>query len=232
MPEQPDSTTTATDAQWDLPDTDICSAARQLVIDVSPAALSNHCVRSYLFGRELGAADGVCSGADYDDETLFLACMLHDLGVTEYGRGDQRFEVDGADAAAGFLRERGVDDDRVTTVWQSIALHSSIGLADRFGVVPRLAHLGISLDVDGMARDSLPPGFADRVVAAWPRHDLGYALAEAIARDTKTNPRKAPPFSLPAHLHEVFNGPSISFLDVVANSGWGDRPPGAESTTS
>ncbi|WP_371287046.1 HD domain-containing protein [Mycobacterium sp. PS03-16] len=59
---------------------------------MSPEYLANHCVRSYLFGRELAAAEGL----DYDDEDLFLACILHDLGVTGHGRGEQRFEVDGA----------------------------------------------------------------------------------------------------------------------------------------
>ena len=47
---------------------------------------------------------------------------------------------------------------------------------------------------------------------------------EDIARDTRMNPMKAPPFSFPAHLHEAINGSSIRFFDVVANSGWGDKP--------
>jgi hypothetical protein len=211
-------------ASWDLPDSDICSAALQLMLDVSPPFLANHCVRSYLFGRELAATDGLRGGADYDDELVFLVCVLHDLGVTDYGLADQRFEVDGADAAARFLRESGISDDRVTTVWQSIALHTSVGLAERFGTVQNLAYLGISLDVNGIQKDLLPIGFAARVHTAWPRHDLGYAIAEAIASGTRSNPTKAPPFSFPAHVHEVINGPSLKFLDVVANSGWGDRP--------
>ena len=83
-------------AEWNLPDSDICSAAMKLAIDVSPAFIANHCVRSYLFGRELAAADGQRAGVDYDDELVFLSRLLHDLGVTAHGGGDQRFEVDGA----------------------------------------------------------------------------------------------------------------------------------------
>jgi hypothetical protein len=195
-----------------------------LVRTVSPAFLTNHCVRSYLFGRELAAGKGQRGSADYDDESLFLACILHDLGVTDYADGDQRFEVEGADAAAQFLRERGMPDGRVTTVWQAIALHTSLGLAQRFGTVQELAFRGISLDVDGIEKNSLSAGFADRVHAGWPRHDLGYAIAESIAAGTRANPTKAPPFSFPAHLHEAINGTSIAFLDVVASNGWGDQP--------
>lgn len=211
-------------AQWNLPDSDICSAALQLASDVSPEFITNHCIRSYLFARELAAARGLRSDVDYDDESVFLSCMLHDLGVTDYGGGDQRFEVEGADAAARFLREQGVSDDRVTTVWQSIALHTSVGLAERFGLEHSLSHLGISLDVDGIDKDLLSAGFADRVHRAWPRHDLGYAIAEAIARDIQSNPLKGPPFTFPAHIHQLVNGPSVTFFDVVRNSGWGDRP--------
>jgi hypothetical protein len=211
-------------AHWDLPDSRVCSAAWQLAFDVSPAFLANHCVRSYLFARELAAAQGVRGGIEYDDEIVFLSCILHDLGVTNYGGGDQRFEVEGADAAAKFLRLHGVSEDRITPVWQSIALHTSVGLAHRFGPEQSVTFLGISLDINGLDKHVLPAGFAERVHAAWPRHDLGYAIAEDIARDIRANPIKAPPFSFPAHLHEVINGSSIRFLDVVANSGWGDRP--------
>jgi len=218
-----DETTTDT-AQWELPDTAICSAAYQLAKDVSPVFLHNHCVRGYLFARELAAAEGLRAGADYDEEVVFLASVLHDLGLTAYGDGDQRFEVEGADAAARFLREQGLSEDHVTTVWQSIALHTSIGLGHRFGTEHAVCHSGIDMDVSGAQKDRLPEGFADRVHASWPRYDLGFAITEAIARGTAANPVKAPPFSFPAHIHQLVNdAPSISFADVVTNAGWGDR---------
>lgn len=211
-------------ARWGLPNSDICSAAMRLLFDVSPVFLANHCVRSYLFARELAAAKGLRNDVDYDDEIVFLTCILHDLGATEYGGGDQRFEVDGADAAVRFLRERGIADERASTVWQSIALHTSIGLADRFGPEQAVSHFGISLDVGGAERDLLPPGFAERVLDVWPRHDLGYAIAGVIARDIQANPMKGPPFSFPAHVHALVNRTSITFFDVLENSGWGDQP--------
>src|SRR3954447_9092396 len=114
--------------------------------------------------------------------------------------------------------------DRATTVWHSIALHTSVGLANRFGPEQSVSHLGISFDINGMEKNQLSHGFAARVHAAWPRHDLGYAIAELIAQGTRSNPMKAPPFSFPAHLHAVINGTSIAFLDLVKNSGWGDQP--------
>ena len=49
-------------------------------------------------------------------------------------------------------------------------------------------------------------------------------IAELIAAGTQANPSKAPPFSFPAHLHEVVNGESMTFLDVVQVAPWGDQP--------
>ncbi|MGE2722180.1 HD domain-containing protein [Mycolicibacterium celeriflavum] len=211
-------------ARWGLPDSETCSAALRFVFEVSVDFLANHCVRSYLFAREIAAAHGMRSGTDYDDELVFLACLLHDLGVTHVGKGDQRFEVDGADAAAAFLRRHGLTDERIVTVWQAIALHTSVGLANRFGPEQSVTFNGIALDINGVDKHLLSPVFVDRVHAAWPRHDLGYAIADAIVRDVRANPMKAPPLSFPAHLNELLNGPSISFFDLVSGSGWGDQP--------
>lgn len=208
---------------WDLPDTAICSAAFTLARDVSPDFLHNHCVRGYLFGRELAATRGLRADVDYDEEVVFLASVLHDLGITAYGGGDQRFEVDGADAAARFLSAQGLRQDRVTVVWQAIALHTSVGLGHRFGTEHAICHSGIDMDISGAQKDLLPPGFADRVHAAWPRHNVGYAITAAIGRDTQANPTKAPPFSFPAHVHQLVNAaPPVTFSDVVAAAGWGD----------
>ncbi|MCU1697509.1 MAG: phosphohydrolase [Mycobacterium sp.] len=210
----------------DLPDSDIASAAKEFVFDVSPAFVANHSVRSYLFARELAAVKGFRSDVDYDDELVFLSCVLHDLGATDHANGDQRFEVDGADAAARFLRDRGVQEDRVTTVWQAIALHTSVGIAHRFGAVHAITHLGIGTDIVGTDRDMLAPGFADRVHASWPRHDLGYALTEVIARQVEANPAKGHPMTFPGHMHHLMYPatPAVTFLDVVGASGWNDQP--------
>ncbi|CAA0134835.1 Uncharacterised protein [Mycolicibacterium vanbaalenii] len=212
----------------DLPDTDVATAARRLVETVSPDFVYNHSVRSYVFARELASDAGLRAGADYDDELLFLACVLHDLGVTDHANGSQRFEVDGADAAAAFLREQGVDAARTATVWNAIALHTSPGLAHRFGAIEGLAQQGIAVDIVGQGRERLRPGFAARVHATWPRHDLGYALAREIARQVHDNPAKGAPLTFPAHLHQLFYPDSggLAWFDLVEAAGWNDRPTG------
>lgn len=211
-------------AQWHFPDSDVASAALRLLYDVSPEFIANHTVRCYVFARELAAVKGLRAGTDYNDETVFLSSVLHDLGLTKYGRGEQRFEVDGADAAARFLREHDLAEDQITTVWQAIAVHTSLGLAPRFGSDHAVTHFGISLDIDGSEKGLLPVGFADRVHAAWPRHNLDYAISSLIAQGIAENPRKGPPFTFPAHVYHLNGGPQLTFEDVINNSGWGDQP--------
>ena len=211
-------------AEFGLPDSPVSVAARQLVRDVSPGFVYNHAVRSYLFARELSAADGIPD--HHDDELLFLTCVLHDLGVTEYANTDQRFEADGADAAARFLHTYGVEPARVETAWTAIALHTSVGLAHRFSPLAAVAQMGIGTDIVGTHTRQLPERFADRVHAAWPRHDLGYALAATIAEQAQRNPAKAPPMSFPAHLHQLMypTRSAATWFDVVDTAGWNDRP--------
>ena len=217
-----------------LPDSDIACAARQFLFNVSPVPVAHHSVRSYLFARELATAKGLHPDVDYDDELVYLSCVLHDLGVTDYANGDQRFEVDGADAAVRFLCGEGVQEARVTTVWQAIALHTSIGLAHRFGAVHAVAQMGIAADIVGAERQLLPTGFADAVHAEWPRYDIGYALAELIARQVEDNPAKGPSLTLPGHLHQLYypTTPAVTWFDIVRAAGWNDQPGAAGSAES
>jgi HD domain-containing protein len=216
----PDDTSAA---RFGLPDSALAIAARQLSYDVSPEVIYNHTVRSYLFARELLTANGLPD--DHDDELLFLTCVLHDLGATDHANHEQRFEVDGADAAARFLREHDVDETRIEAAWTAIALHTSVGVAHRFGPIPAAAQMGISTDIVGALRHALPEGYADRVHAAWPRYDLGYALVEVIAGQADRNPAKAPPLSFPAHVHGLLfpAQEAATWFDLVESAGWNDR---------
>ncbi len=91
------------------PDTEMCVAAMELARDHSPPFLFNHVMRTFAFGRDAG----VMQGAQYDAEMLFLGSVLHDLGLVERFIGEDRFEIDGADAAASFLSRQGYSDRKI-----------------------------------------------------------------------------------------------------------------------
>ena len=68
--------------------------------------------------------------------------------------------------------------------------------------------------------------FADRAHASWPRHAVGYALAEVIARQVEDNPLKGPPLTFPDHLHQLMyrTQPPATWFDLVRAAGWDDQP--------
>jgi hypothetical protein len=93
--------------------------------------------------------------------------------------------------------------------------------------------MGIAADIVGADSHLLPSGFADRVHASWPRHDLGYALAELIADQVEANPEKGPPMTFPHHLHQLMYPmrPQVTWFDVVGAAGWNDQPRQSRSTS-
>ncbi|MFJ5546275.1 HD domain-containing protein [Streptomyces sp. NPDC093225] len=211
---------------FDLPRTELAARALRYAEEAEPPVIFRHSVRSYLFARALADHHGMKAGADFDDELMFLGCVLHDLGLSEQGNGHQRFEVDGADLAARFLREQGVDEEAVTVVWDAIALHTSEGIASRKGPEIALAHAGITVDVLGRGKELLPDGFADHVHAAFPRADLAYAITDVILRQVLDDPAKAGPLSFPGQLlrSHVPAGTLPDWHDLIDAAGWGDRP--------
>jgi len=64
--------------------------------------LFNHVMRSWLFGILL--SEDVKPSPD--PELLAVSTVLHDLGLTEHYMAEERFEVDGANAARAFMKER------------------------------------------------------------------------------------------------------------------------------
>jgi len=76
-----------------LPGTPLAGEVLELVRSNASAVVLNHSVRSYLFGRLLAPHRGVELGRDVSDDLLFYSCVLHDMGLTEMGNRQQRFEV-------------------------------------------------------------------------------------------------------------------------------------------
>lgn len=78
-----------------IPDSGVARDAVALAREVSSPMLFNHVMRSFVFGKLVGARETVV----VDDEVVFLSTTLHDLGLTGHAAGPRRFEIEGADAA-------------------------------------------------------------------------------------------------------------------------------------
>jgi hypothetical protein len=123
---------------------------------------------------------------------------MHDPGLGTSAPGIDRFEVEGADLAAGLLRQHGVATAGVDQVWEAIALHSSIGIADRRGLLTYLTHKGVFTDA-GQFTD-LQPGLRQQVFAAYPRPAGDTSIRDAIVAHARRSQAAAPPYSIAAEL--------------------------------
>ena len=81
-------------------------------------SIVDHSIRSFLFARLLADEEGCLDDADYNEDLLFAATVMHDLGLGEHATGEARFEVEGADLAATVLREHGVAEPEIDPVWR------------------------------------------------------------------------------------------------------------------
>jgi HD domain len=172
---------------YSIPDSEICRKATQLTTEVSPSFLCNHCIRTFLFGDLLGKRDGL----KCDRELLYLGAVMHDLGLTERFGGEQRFEVDGADAARAFVLEHGLSDEKAEIVWDAIALHTSLGIAEHKQPEIALVHLGASADVMGMRIADISPEIVEQVLEAYPRIGFNASMTELLVSQVKQKPQVA-----------------------------------------
>jgi HD domain len=169
-----------------LVDSEIARRATELCRGVSPLYLFNHAVRTFLFGSLVGRA----LGQKFDEEVLYLACILHDLGLTERFEGDQPFEIQGAQAAKAFLAEHSYPNDRIGIVWDGIAMHpSAIGQFKQ----PEIALVGEGAGADVIAPDfsRIKKSQAEEIVSAFPRLKFKDAFVSTCADVVRKHPRGA-----------------------------------------
>jgi HD domain len=183
-----------------FPRTELAVSAMQFARGIEEPAIFNHSMRTYLFGRFLGEQEGLRPGLDYDDELLFLGCVLHDTGLSDAGNGDQRFDLDGADLAARFLTEQGMTPERIEVVWDAVALHLCFEVAARKRPEIALVTAGAGYDLGPDGERPLPEGYAERIHAALPRLHAAAVLHKAIVGQALDKPHKAPPYTMPGEL--------------------------------
>lgn len=172
--------------------------------------------------RFLGEQRGLQPDRDYDDELLFLGCVLHDAGLSDEGNGDQRFDLDGADLAARFLTQEGLPPEKVEVVWDAIALHLCREVAMRKRPEVALVTAGAGFDL-GDGPDALPFGYADRIHTLLPRLHAAPVLCDTIVDQALTKPHKAPLFSLPGELVRQKTGIMWpTWEELTQSSGWND----------
>ena len=186
------------DTALTLPTGPLADASLSLARQSVSTEIAEHSIRSFLFARLIAEQEGSLHDAAYDEGLLFAACVLHDLALGRLGEGRSRFEVEGADLAASALTEHGVPAADVDRVWEAIALHSLVGIADRRGLLTYLTHKGIFTDAGRFA--DLDAERLRQVYAVYPRPAGAEFILDAIVEHAALSDAAAPPYSMGAEL--------------------------------
>jgi hypothetical protein len=182
------ATATTTIAGIAIPDSALARDATAFVRDVESDLLYHHSLRVFVFGSLQGRRRGLV----YDPELLYVGAMFHDVGLVEGHRSaNDRFEVDGANAARDFLAQRGVPAEAVRVVWDAIALHTTPGIPEHKEPEVALVTAGVELDVLGLGYDDITDAQRDEVLGAWPRVDFKQQIIQAFGAGLAHRPHTA-----------------------------------------
>jgi len=159
-----------------IPDSLLAKEATDLLREHSTDLLFNHSIRVYLFA----AGQGRQRNLHFDPELLYVAAAFHDFGlIKKFSSPDQRFEVDGANAARQFLTAHEVPEEQVEIAWAAIALHTTPGVTQYMRPEVALLYSGVGLDVLGKGFDQFPSGLRDEIVARYPRKQFKERFLQA-----------------------------------------------------
>ncbi|MFL9483980.1 HD domain-containing protein [Chitinophagaceae bacterium LWZ2-11] len=152
-----------------IPDSTIANQATELLLEHGTEFIYNHSLRVFLFS----SLNGKRNNLPYDAELLYVSSVFHDLGlVPHYSSSDKRFEVDGANAARDFLKSHGLPKESLQLVWDTIALHTTIGIAEYKEPEVALMYSGVGLDVMGEGYENLSVENREEIIKAFPRNNF------------------------------------------------------------
>ena len=171
--------------QLAAPDTTICREATEFARRREFPTVFNHSVRSYLFGVAVGEHLGIA----VDRELLYLAAILHDIGLCAEYAGPGSFEVRGAAVAHEFLCGAGLASERADRVHEAVARHATVGLAHRGPPELALIHFGAGVDVIGYHAEDVAPETRAAIVARYPRLDFKRAFGELLRNEAERDPQ-------------------------------------------
>src|SRR5467141_1802308 len=165
-------------------DTHLVRDAMDLARSSSELYLFNHVMRSWLFSVLL--SEDVKPSPD--PELLAVSTVLHDLGLTDRYMAEERFEVDGANAARAFLKERGIATLQLQLVWDAIALHTTRSIALHKEPEVAMTHSGIFVDVLGAGLELIPQDKLRAILSEFPRLSMKKQFQDALCGVVRQKP--------------------------------------------
>ncbi|MDQ0381201.1 HD domain-containing protein [Amycolatopsis thermophila] len=168
-----------------LPDSAVCSAAVDVAETYASPALLNHSFRSYTWAAAYGTAQGLA----FDPELLFVAALLHDIGlVAEFDSHTVPFEVAGGSVAWVFAAGAGWSRDRRRRVSEVVVRHMGTEVDPAQDPEGFLLARATGVDITGRNVDDFPAGFRAEVLQRYPRLGLVEEFVRCFEDQAKRKP--------------------------------------------
>jgi hypothetical protein len=173
----------------DVPDTAAAKRAVSLAAKLADPYLLNHCFRSYFWATLLARVDRI----KFDPELLFVAAILHDLGLTSthaHGKSNEHcFAVTGARRAREAMQETGWSNERLDAMEEAIVLHLNVVVPLHHGPEAHLLYGGVGFDMVGGRLPELRGPRIEQVLELHPRLDHKQAVVKAVRQQCSIRPK-------------------------------------------
>jgi hypothetical protein len=168
-----------------VPDSALARQAGEFIADSEPAFLANHSIRSYAWAVALAEVDHL----EFDPEVLYVAALLHDVGLVPAFDTGGCFEIEGAKFAEQLALEAGQPEDPARAVREAIALHMAAVVPPEARAESFLLSDSTGVDVRGRRLEEIPPTLVPRVVEAFPRLEFKREFSRLFADQAERKPR-------------------------------------------
>ncbi|NBE96094.1 HD domain-containing protein [Nonomuraea sp. KC401] len=161
-----------------IPDTPACRGALEVATRYHTPSLLNHSIRAYLFAAAYGQARSIA----FDAELLYVAAMLHDIGlVAEYDSHTVPYEEAGGHVAWAFCAGAGWSPERRERAAEVIIRHMWAEVPVEDDPEGHLLELSTGMDISGRRTDEIPEGVRAEALERHPRLEIAKEFSACIA---------------------------------------------------
>jgi hypothetical protein len=166
----------------------VAAGALDVATAYASPALLNHSIRAYLWAAAYGDEHRI----DYEPELLYVAALLHDIGLTaEFDSHTVAFEEAGGHTAWVFAAGAGWSVARRNRLLDIIVLHMRADVPPGVDPEAHLLQVAVSLDVSGRRPEAFPDAFKQQVLARYPRHGFGAEFVALCSAQAERKPGSA-----------------------------------------
>ncbi len=175
--------------QVKIPSSPLIQEAQAYVRDLATDTIFYHSIRAYFWGSLLRLK----SHHSMDEETFYLSCLFHDLGLTSslHGKleGAECFTLESAQAGQQFLQQHDVAEETQDTIFGAITLHlNPIVDGKENGWIAHYLNAGTACDVIGARYGEIHKSDRQTVLQRYPRGTFKSDLIRIFEQEAAMRP--------------------------------------------